>query len=487
MSDPNFSVISPQAGYGTSGLSLHSEEATLRDMSIQAISKADFGARINAVLSPARPIRSIEHLKGRTRELDIIERALYADGRHVFVYGDRGVGKSSLAATAAFQYQSADANPIFVAGAQDDSFRSVVANIANKALGRSRTESIKQTTSVSLEWRGLKWSSGQEVNPIDIASRIQSVGDAAELLHEIAQRHSEKPIVVIDEFDTIANLQERNKFAHLLKHLGDQSTNIKVIFTGVGSSLDDLLGAHQSAHRQLEQVELPRLGWEARREIVENAADAFALSVNNDVNWRIAIVSDGFPYYVHLITERMLWEAFTDDYEVTELAWPHYHLGLRAAIEGINAQLKRPYEKAVTHRSETYEDVVWSTADGEDLYRPLPQMFEAYLMVARKRGREEKLPRSKYSEHVRRLKDTAFGSILLPVSNRPGWYTYNERMLRGYVRMQAEANGVELSGEREAPRPKMYIPANVRTGTHGPSVPRGVRVNKPISSDDQEG
>jgi uncharacterized protein len=179
-------------------------------MSIQGFCKADFGAKINAILSPAHPIRSVEQLKGRTQELDIIERALYADGRHVFVFGDRGVGKSSLAATAAFQYQSADANPIFGAGAEDDSFKSVVANIANKALGRSRTESIRLTNSISLEWRGLRWSSGEEINPTDIASRIQTVGDAAELLHEIGQRHSQKPIIVIDEFDAISSLQERS-------------------------------------------------------------------------------------------------------------------------------------------------------------------------------------------------------------------------------------------------------------------------------------
>jgi len=74
----------------------------------------------------------------------------------------------------------------------------------------------------------------------------------------------------------------------------------------------------------------------------------------------------------------------------------------------------------------------------------------------------------------------------MQVTNRPGWYTYTERMLRGYVRMQAEANGIELSGEREAPRQMMHVPANVRTGTHGPSIPRGVRQNKPIGKDDEE-
>ena len=447
-------------------------------MIIPELNKDEFGTKLSEVVYPSRPIRSIQHLMGRSHEMDIIDRALYQPGRHIFIFGDRGVGKSSLAATAAYQYQSVEAEPIFVSGSVDDTFKTIIANIANQALGRSKTENIKRNESVGLEWRGLKWGGGVEISALDIATQIQSIGDAAELLKQVASKHSEKPIVVLDEFDTIKEQSERNKFAALLKQLGDQSINLKFIFTGIGHSLDDLLGAHPSAFRQLETVELPRLGWEARREIVINAADAFGLSVNNDINWRIAIVSDGFPYYVHLIMEKMLWEAFIEDDVITELTSAHYYLGLRAAIQSINAELKRPYEQAVSHRDQQYENVVWSTADGEDLYRPLKDMFSTYKLLMQKRGFiDQSLLQNKFSDHIRKLKDKSYGEILKQVENRPGWYTYSEKMLRGYVRMQAEANGIELSGEREAPRQKMHIPGNARTGSYGSSIPKGVSLN----------
>lgn len=451
------------------------------------LSKDEFGAKLSEVVYPSRPIRSVQHLMGRSHEMDIIDRALYQPGRHIFIFGDRGVGKSSLAATAAYQYQSADAAPIFVSGSVDDTFKTIIANIANQALGRSRTENIKRNESASLEWRGLKWGSGVEISTLDIATQIQSVGDALELLKQVASIHSEKPIVVLDEFDTIKEQSERNKFAALLKQLGDQSINLKFIFTGIGHSLDDLLGAHQSAFRQLETVELPRLGWEARREIVINAADAFGLSVNSDINWRIAIVSDGFPYYVHLITEKMLWEVFIEDEVTTELNSDHYYLGLRAAIQSINAELKRPYDQAVSHRDQQYENVVWSTADGDELYRPLKDMYGAYKVLMQKRGLvDQTLLQTKFSEHVRKLKDKSYGEMLKQVDNRPGWYTYSEKMLRGYVRMQAEANGIELSGEREAPRQKMHVSGNARTGSYGPSIPRGVNFSGRSKKDEPQ-
>ena len=217
-------------------------------MAISGYTKDEFGQKLATVVNAATPIRSIQHLKGREQQLEEIERALFAVGRHIFIFGDRGVGKSSLAATAAYQYQSPDAEPIFVSGSPDDTFQSVIANIAVQALGRSKVENRKNQESASIEFRGLKWSTGYEVSTIDLGAQIKSIGDATELLKQVALKHSDKPTVVLDEFDTIPDPAERAKFASLLKQLGDQSVNIKFFITGIGTSCQELLGAHQSAH-----------------------------------------------------------------------------------------------------------------------------------------------------------------------------------------------------------------------------------------------
>lgn len=452
-------------------------------MAIYGINKDEFGSRLNTVVFPTRPIRSVEYLKGRNTELEAIERALYQDGRHIFIYGDRGVGKSSLGATAAYLYQSSDAEPIFVSGSIDDTFKTIIANVANQALSRSRLEVTLERNDLGLEWHGLRWTKGNEVSVLEISSQIQSVGDATELLKQVAERHSKKPIVVIDEFDAIADVAERNKFASLLKQLGDQSVALKFIFTGIGKTLDDLLGAHQSAFRQLETIELLRLSWEARLEIVHKAVESFDLTINDNIVWRIAIVSDGFPYYVQLMAEKMLWEAFSDERLVDEVEVEHYQLGLRKAIQSINAELRRPYEQAVLLRGEEFADVVWATADGENLHRNLSDMYESYKGIVRKHldGRAC-VSQSKFSELTRLLKQKKFGEILQSMEGRVGWYMYKEKMLRGYVRMQAEDSGIELNGEKEAPKQKMHIQGNVKTGYFGSSIPKGVR----LSGDDKK-
>ncbi|WP_227818248.1 AAA family ATPase [Nitrogeniibacter aestuarii] len=445
-------------------------------------SESDFGERLNKVLSASKPINSIEFLKGRDRELETIKRALYADGRHVFIFGDRGVGKSSLGQTAAIAYQSSDAEPIFVSGSPDDSFSSIVANIVARAISKPRTKSVKNSKKISLSFRGLSIGEGEDVSPIDIESNIQTIGDAVELLRQAGKEHSAKPIIVIDEFDTISSLDERNKFSYLLKQLGDQAVNIKFIFTGIARSLDELLGVHQSAYRQLETVELPRLGWDARREIVTSTAAAFNITVDNDVNWRICMVSDGYPYYIHLVLEKILWAAYILEPDISEIGWDLFHEGLHEAILATSAELKRPYEKAVLHREESYEDVVWATADHDDLMRSLNDMYESYRLVVEKRNdAREVLDRGRFSALVRKLKDASYGSVLTSVESRKGWYSYREKMLRGFVRMQAHVNGVELTGDRPTPRQTQHV-GNARKGYKGAALPRGVRQRSKIGS-----
>lgn len=455
-------------------------------MAIEGYTEDEFGTKLGHLLSASRPIHKIEHLKGRDKELDTIKKGLYAPGRHVFIFGDRGVGKSSLGQTAAVQYQTPGTSPIFVSGSPNDTFNTIIANIVSQSLGRQRTDDIKVIDTHSVELHGMKFIEGHESSGIDIAGSIRSIGDAVELLSQIAGKPSEKRAVVVDEFDTISDANERNKFASLLKQMGDRSVNLKFIFTGIGRSLDDLLGAHQSAYRQLETVELPRLGWDARREIVRSAVESFDIGLHDDVNWRIAMVSDGFPYYIHLVTEKILWAAFSAEEAVAEVGWDLFQQGLTDAIMSTTAELRRPYEKAVLHREPEFEDIVWATADHDDLLRSLSDMFDSYkVIVGKRRDGRTPIDRTRFATQVRKLKLEPYGPVLQQEEGRPGWYSYREKMLRGFARMQAQASGVELIGERTAPRQLMHM-GNARNGYHGASVPTGVRSSQKISEWDKQ-
>jgi hypothetical protein len=138
----------------------------------------EFGAALDLQLSASQPIRSVEHLRGRDRELDGIRKSLYAAGRHVFIYGDRGVGKSSLGQTAAVQYQGSGDSPVFVSGSPDDTFNTVIANVIVQALHRSRTQTKKSTISAGFQFAGLTLGGDVETSRL-LVERGSSGGNSA--------------------------------------------------------------------------------------------------------------------------------------------------------------------------------------------------------------------------------------------------------------------------------------------------------------------
>jgi hypothetical protein len=439
-----------------------------------------FGTQLNKLVFPSHPIDRIEHLYGRTKELDRIEKALFAEGRHIFIYGDRGVGKSSLAATAANQYQSADASYIDVGCAPNATLASIVANIALQAAKVSRINSVTKNASAGVKTRYFSVEAGVTEVSRNLHDEIRSVTDAVEVLREVSQVHSEKPVIVLDEFDRIQSADERSQFADLLKQLGDKRIPIKLIITGVGASLDALLGAHQSAIRQLETIELPRLGWEARWEIVQSVTDAFGITVNKNELIRIAAVSDGYPYYVHLISEKLMWHLFDEPQVVLQASKAHYQAAIRDAVYSVAAELKRPYEMAIKQRSGDYEEVLWSTADSDYLHRYPADMYSSYTYIMTKLQNKTPLDQDRYANRIRSLKKTSCGAILIPDPIVKGLYTYREKMLRGYVRMQAEANGIELIGEEAKATEKQYMHVSPRasSGYHQSTIPKGVHFGR---------
>lgn len=66
-------------------------------MAIASCDLPTIATRLNEVLTLSVRVRTPEKLFGWEKQLETIQLALHSPGRHVFIYGDRGVGKTSLA------------------------------------------------------------------------------------------------------------------------------------------------------------------------------------------------------------------------------------------------------------------------------------------------------------------------------------------------------------------------------------------------------
>lgn len=403
---------------------------------------------INKYLSPSEPVQQEEMLRGRSAQLNAIEIALETGGRSAFVYGVRGVGKTSLAQTAAYHFAPSEPGPLLLSCDPTTTFGRFVRELVAKAVGAHPLE--RRTTIAKQSAAKLYLLEGAKKHEVEIGNvpTPEGVNEAVALLEYALDVVGKGPIVaVVDEFDRIADFGQRALFGDFVKQIGDQKIAVKFLFCGVGRSLDDLLAGHQSCFRYLEGVELDRLGISPSIEILGAAAKALNLSIDDGYRYRIAQVSDGFPHYVHLIGQRMFYNYFEDPHASGEVASDHFEQAIHQATTSVEPHLRALYEKATEKygNSEDYELVLWAAASHPDLKRKATDIYDAYCEICNKL-KKPSIDRGMFNNRLNPLKDKAHGEVL--VGTRQGWYEFNEPMLRGLCRLRAMAKyGLSLGKE----------------------------------------
>ncbi|MES3574249.1 ATP-binding protein [Enterobacter cloacae] len=416
-------------------------------MPLSALSRDEFYNRLYKVVRPSQPIDASEFLFGRDRQYEAMRAALYAPGRHSFIFGNRGVGKSSLAHSLAYDLQE-QTDPILLSCDEDTTMVSIVSDALREA-GMYGVNKNEWTVGVSLGVGGtaLKFEKKGTSTPQDI--KIIDTSSAVFALEYLQKIHSDKPFIIIDEFDRIKDPKEREKFGTLLKQLGDKRSSVKFIFTGIAQSYEELLMGHASSSRQIHELKLEPLHYSGCFAIIDRAFSEFGLSVPEDLRIRIAGISDGYPHYVHLICEKMLVLAYERDAECVN---DHlYFDGLNEAVTSVAQSLRGPYDKATYARDRNYSYLLWAVADSRDLLRTIYGIRHSYQDVMdqvswRKKEVVTPLTEAGISRILRNFKSPEYGQVVIPAfdGKRKGWYTFKENMLRGYIRMCAEANRIKL-------------------------------------------
>lgn len=418
-------------------------------MAIPNRTRVDFEASVKQCLSIS-PIRSRENLMGRDAKLEIVIRALETAGRSVFIFGDRGVGKTSLAATSAETISGGKFDPILIGCSADATFVELLQTAVRRMHGVIRANS----------WNEKKKEVFSIVPDMHTAiekgafGRFTSQNDVIDMLRYLSQFYPSSPIIIIDEVNELLSVDEKKKFADFAKQLTDQSTPVKIIFCGIGSSMEELMGLHASIGRSIMPVELERLDDLSLWSIVDHASSIVGIGIDRETTLRTAILSDGFPYFVHLVTEYMFWEAFNAEEDRHSITVEDFGKAVVAAIPHADNLLRGTYEKATKkyRNSAEYEEVLWAYADAPTLTRQSQDVYDqSYLAIARKRNdlrrsRSEEvrpiLSKEKFDQRLAKLKTDAHGEILR--WRRSGWYEFQENMMRGFVRIRAREAGVEL-------------------------------------------
>jgi hypothetical protein len=399
------------------------------------------------IFVPSSPIRLRDQLRGREREYERTLSTLKIPGRSAFIYGERGVGKSSLAWTAAQEFNSSDADPIRVTCHPAITFPRLVAQIAKRMHDDIGTGTkVKKVTELGLKTSLVTLMHRLESESSEIPKEID-VNDAVELLEALAPKDAKRAII-IDELDETNDPVFRSNIAFFIKQLGDQQARLKFVFAGIAENVSELLMHHESAQRCMANIKLERLPLNVLRDVIVEGFKQIDIEVSDQTGFRIATLSDGFAHFTHLIGLNMAMNALAQEKIPDEFNGPAaLEDAIRGAVSDSEPIVKEAYDLAV-QKYASYEAVLWSVADHWELYRSTRQIRSSYERICKDLktiGEHVEVgDKRKLTVMVNKLKGPAHGHALVGVPKRRSWFKIRLSMLRGYCRMVAAAKGVKV-------------------------------------------
>ena len=173
---------------------------------------------LDKVFSPSAPIKSRDLFSGRFTEIRKLYEALSQKGEHAVLYGERGVGKTSLANIISEIFNDEELKVVKITCSKTDDFRTVW----KRALQKLKVEYNKP----AIGFGAMQNKVEINLNDLLINERRILSGSIINLLMQI----KEKIVIVFDEYDSILNVKVKSQFADLIKDLSDNSENITNCF-----------------------------------------------------------------------------------------------------------------------------------------------------------------------------------------------------------------------------------------------------------------
>ncbi|MDN3652089.1 AAA family ATPase [Thalassotalea ponticola] len=260
---------------------------------------------IREIFTPHIPVDEISHFFGREDEATRLVSVINSPGQHILLYGDRGVGKTSLAKTTCKVILQRLQRGLFFEKRCDsgDSFSSIF----EEALEASGVDlSFKEEVHTHNDGGGAGLNAG--IVKASVSSKRETKTTSApnfkpESPSWVAnQLKGLSGIMLIDEADAIALDSDKKKIAELIKLLSDNNSNFKIIVVGIATTGEELTAGHPSVERCLKEVSLQRMCDDDLKKLILNGMHRLSLIPDNDVVDKIVDISAGFPHFTHLIS-----------------------------------------------------------------------------------------------------------------------------------------------------------------------------------------
>jgi Cdc6-like AAA superfamily ATPase len=293
-------------------------------------------ARTRQLFNPSSPIDGNKLFAGRITQVEDLLDIVYERGAHAVVFGERGVGKSSLANTISARLPPVITNIKFIKDncRPEDTFF----DIWSKLLWEFKFDGVEVSEFLKEESR--------EFIIIKILESLPK---------------NQQYVFILDEFDRIESEPIKKAMADTIKHFSDYPQNITIVVVGVGSSIDHLFGAHPSIERCCRQIPMQRMSDEELREIITDRYPQIGVAAREEVMTRLIELAQGMPGFVHLAAREAALSALSRSSREVEMF--DYKIAISESVRRAQSSIISTYNKAIySPKENNYAEVLLACA-----------------------------------------------------------------------------------------------------------------------------
>jgi Cdc6-like AAA superfamily ATPase len=392
--------------------------------------------QVGEAFRPAAPIDRRDLFAGRTEQIAEVFAVIAQPGQHAVIYGERGVGKTSLAAVTADVLRSSNVLSTRATCDTSDDFAAVWRKALDEVVMRRPAPGIGfGATAGETRRSGASLMEDGRVTPNEVRKALRQLAGSREI------------VVFVDEFDRVQDATARTLFADTIKVLSDQLVRATIVLVGVADDIDDLIREHGSVERALVQIHMPRMSRAELEEIVRKGAATAQLTVTKRPVERIAALSQGLPHYTHLLAQLAAQAAL--EAGRTEIRLADVEHAVSRAIGRAQQSITDAYRTAIEDTTAgLYPDVLLAAALAEGDEYGTFSAIDVGTTLTTIAGRE--LEPEAFATHL----DDLAGGERGPVLHRRGAgraprYRFANPLLQPYVVLRAVSEGrVKPSGLR---------------------------------------
>jgi Cdc6-like AAA superfamily ATPase len=372
-------------------------------------------ASARRLFNPSSPIDEERLFSGRIQQVSDLLTIIYEKGAHGILFGERGVGKSSLANTITAKIPPAITNIKFL------------------------KENCRPEDTFFTLWSKMLWEFKYEEIPISDYLRDEDRHYIIIKILETLPKNIQY-VLIFDEFDRIKNVQTKNAMADTIKHFSDYPQNITIVIVGVGFSIEELFGAHPSIQRCCQQIPMPRMSFNELSDIIADRYPPIGIEVGNDVRTMLVGLSQGLPGFAHLAGREAALSAIRRRVRLVEEF--DYKEAIKESVRRAQESIVTAYNKAVYSAKENiYREVLLACAMAHTDERGKFSASDVRDALTKILGRRIEI--AGFARHLAAFCDVDRGPVIRKTGKPKRFqYQFVEAPLQPYIIMTGKKDGL---------------------------------------------